>query len=347
MKWKMVIIGFGNVSQGLIRILDSKKEMLRGRYGFDFQLMAISDPEKGSVYDRNGIDLAKIIKLLDRMGNIKEYPTGIKNLDSIKMIKETDTNLVVETTPTNLKTGEPGLTHIKTALNSHKSVVTTNKGPIALAYPELKKLADENKVYIRFEGTVLSGTPSLGLALETLAGCDIYKVQGIVNGTTNFILTQMEKGESYKDALEKAQGLGYAEADPTADVEGWDAAVKTVIMANVVMGGNVTIRDVQRKGIAEITMKDVKRAKENNQRIKLIAEVIREKSGIKVAVSPKEVPTTHPLANVSGAINALTFTTDHLGDITIIGPGAGRLETGQALLTDILALNRLFNLKMV
>jgi homoserine dehydrogenase len=151
----------------------------------------------------------------------------------------------------------------------------------------------------------------------------------------------MEEGKNYEDALKEAQELGYAETDPTADVEGWDAAVKTVIMANVVMGGNVTIEDVQRKGITEITLDDVKKAKENNKRIKLIAEVAKENNMIKVSVSPKEIPITHPLANVMGAINALTFTTDHLGDITIIGPGAGRVETGQALLTDILAINRL------
>jgi len=279
--------------------------------------------------------------LLDKTGNIKGYPIGIKDFDSIKTIKETDTNLIIETTPTNVKTGEPGLTHMKTALQSKKFVVTTNKGPIALAYPELKKLADENGVCIRFEGTVLSGTPSLNLALEALAGCSISKVQGIVNGTTNFILTKMEDGKGYKDALREAQELGYAETDPTADVEGWDAAVKTVIMANVVMGGNVTIEDVQRKGITEITLDDVKKAKENNKRIKLVAEVLKEEDGIKVSVLPKELPLTHPLANVMNAINALTFTTDHLGDITIIGPGAGRVETGQALLADILAINRL------
>lgn len=341
MKWKIGILGFGNVSQGLIRILNSKKEMLKEKYGFDFQLMAISDPVKGSVYDENGLNLVKIIDLLDKTANIREYPAGIKDLESIKTIKGTDTNLIVETTPTNVKTGEPGLTHMKTALQSKKFVVTTNKGPIALAYPELKKLADENGVCIRFEGTVLSGTPSLNLALEALAGCSISKVQGIVNGTTNFILTKMEEGKNYEGALKEAQELGYAETDPTADVEGWDAAVKTVIMANVVMGGNVTIEDVQRKGITEITAEDVKRAKGNNKRIKLVAEVLKEEDGIKVSVSPKELPLTHPLANVMNAINALTFTTDHLGDITIIGPGAGRVETGQALLTDILAINRL------
>jgi homoserine dehydrogenase len=343
MNWKIAIIGFGNVSQGLIRILASKKEILKEKYKFEFQLMAISDPAKGSVYDENGLDLAKIIDLLDKTGNIREYPAGIKDFDSLRTIKETDTNLIIETTPTNVKTGEPGLTHMKTALQSKKFVVTTNKGPIALAYPELKKLAEENGVYIRFEGTVLSGTPSLNLALEALAGCSISKVQGIVNGTTNFILTKMEEGKGYEDALKEAQELGYAETEPTADVEGWDAAVKAVIMANVVMGGNITIGDVQRKGITEIALEDVRKAKENNKRIKLIAEVTKEGDKIKVSVAPKEIPIIHPLANVSGAINALTFTTDHLGDITIIGPGAGRVETGQALLTDILALNRLLS----
>ncbi len=341
MKWKLAIIGFGNVSQGLVKILNRKKEILKEKYGFDFQLMAISDPVKGSAYNENGLDLIKIIELLDKTGDIKGYPTGIKDLDSIRTIKETDTNLIIETTPTNVKTGEPGLTHIRTALQSKKSAVTTNKGPIALAYPELKRLAEENGVFIRFEGTVLSGTPSLNLATEALAGCGISRIQGIVNGTTNFILTKMENGKSYEDALKEAQELGYAEADPTADVEGRDAAVKTVIMANVIMGGNVKIEDVQRKGITEITVDDVKKAKENNNRIKLIAEVAKENNMIKVSVSPRELPITHPLANVMGAINALTFTTDHLGDITIIGPGAGRVETGQALLTDILAINRL------
>lgn len=342
MKWKIGIIGFGNVSQGLVRILTSKKEMLKKAYGFDFQIMAISDPVKGSVYSEDGLDLTKIMELIDKTGNIKDYPEGMKTLDSIKMIKETDTNLIIETTPTNVKTGEPGLTHIKTALQSKKCVVTTNKGPIALAYPELKKMADENGVCIRFEGTVLSGTPALNLAMEALAGCSISKVQGIVNGTTNFILTKMEEGKNYESALKEAQELGYAEADPTADVEGWDAAVKTVILANVIMGGHIAIGDVKRKGITEITLDEVKKAKENNKRIKLIAEVTKENGVIEATVSPKEIPIAHPLANVMGAINALTFTTDHLGDVTIIGPGAGRVETGQALLTDILAINRLF-----
>ena len=341
MKWKIAIIGFGNVSQGLVRILSKNREVYREKYGFEYEIMAISDPIKGSIYDEQGIDLNELLGSLDKTGTIKEYNRGVKGMDSISTIINTNTNIVVETTPTNVETGEPGLTHMKTALSNKKYVVTTNKGPIAIAYPTLRKLADENGVDIRFEGTVLSGTPSINLSLEALAGCYIQKVQGIVNGTTNFIFTKMEEGHDYTSALKEAQRLGYAEANPAADVEGWDAAVKAVIMANVIIGGNITIKDVKRTGITGVTLEDVKNALKENKRIKLIAEVSRDDNGIKASVAPKEIPLTHPLANVMGAINAITFTTDHLGDVTIIGPGAGRVETGQALLTDMLALNRM------
>ncbi len=341
MKCKIGIIGLGNVGLGLVRILHNKRKALKGNYGFDFKITAIADPVRGSVYDESGLDLATVLDLVEKEGNLENYPSGIRNLNSMRTIRETNTNLIVEVTPTNIRTGEPGLTHIKIALANKKNVVTTNKGPVALHYQELKKLADENEVYLRFEGTVLSGTPALNLALESLAGCDVSKIQGIVNGTTNFILTKMEEGKSYEDALAEAQKLGYAETDPTADVEGWDAAVKTVIIADVVMGENINIQDVERVGITGITLDDVKKAKENNHRIKLIAEVEKKNYTVKAKVLPREVPLTHPLANVMGAINALTFTTDHLGDVTIIGPGAGRIETGQALLTDILALDRI------
>lgn len=343
MKWKIAIIGFGNVSQGLVKILSKKKKALQERYNFYYDLVAISDPVKGSVYNENGLNTEKIIELLDKTNSIKDYSDGEKKLDSVSTIKDTVANLIVETTPTNVDTGEPGLTHMKTALSNGKYVVTTNKGPIAIAYPTLKKLAKENNVDIRFEGTVLSGTPSINLALEALAGCDIIKIQGIVNGTTNFILTKMETGQDYAKALKEAQDLGYAEANPSADVDGWDAAVKTVIMANVIMGGNITIKNVERKGITEIKVDEVREALSNGKRMKLIAEVSKEGERIKASVSPKQIPVSHPLANVMGAINAITLTTDHLGDVTIIGPGAGRVETGQALLTDILALNRLYN----
>ena len=164
---------------------------------------------------------------------------------------------MIELSYTDLKTGEPAITHLRRALELGKHVVTTNKGPIALKYPELKALAEKNHVEIGAEGTVMSGTPSLRMAQELLAAARIRKIQGIVNGTTNYILTQMEAGATYADALKDAQAKGYAEADPTGDVEGFDAAGKVVIMANLLMGQSLTLADVDRKGITQLTPDDI------------------------------------------------------------------------------------------
>ncbi|MEM1619051.1 MAG: homoserine dehydrogenase [Desulfurococcaceae archaeon] len=196
-------------------------------------------------------------------------------------------------------------------------------------------------------GVVLSGTPVFSLVLESLAGVDVRRIQGIVNGTTNYILTRMEEGLTYEEALREAQKLGYAEADPTLDVEGWDAAIKAVILANVIMGSSITIKDVEREGITRITTEDIKKAREEGCRIKLVAEVSKNGDNVKASVRPRKIPLTHPLANVMGVTNALTLETDHLGLLTIVGPGAGRIETGQAILSDILAIHRYISLSRV
>jgi len=340
--WRIGLIGFGNVGQGFVRILARKGDELRRRYGFEYRLVGIADPVKGSVYDSNGLDPDLLIRLVDREGDIKSYPGGSKEIDSLGICRSNDIDIVVEVTPTNVETGEPGLTHLREALTHGKHVVTSNKGPIALAFPELRRLAEREGVMLRFEGTVLSGTPAINLALEAMAGIDINMVEGIVNGTTNFILTRMEEGKSYEEALREAQRLGYAEADPTADVEGWDAAVKAVIIANVLMGGEITVNDVEREGITKVSREEVLEALRSNERVKLIARVLRSGDGVKASVRPERVSMKHPLANVMGATNALTFDTDHLGKVTIIGPGAGRVETGQAILSDVLAIHRYY-----
>jgi homoserine dehydrogenase len=179
-------------------------------------------------------------------------------------------------------------------------------------------------------------------ARELLAAAGITRVQGIINGTTNYILTQMEAGMTYADALQEAQAKGYAEADPTGDVEGYDAAGKAVILANLLMGAELSMNDVDRTGITGLTPQDISAAAANGERWKLIGKVEKANGQVAASVRPTRLPVTHPLASVSGATNALTFTTDLLGDVTLIGPGAGRLETGYAVLGDLLAIHRHF-----
>jgi homoserine dehydrogenase len=342
MQYKLAIIGFGNVGQGLTQILRDKRTELAKQFGADFSIVAVCDLLKGSICDPKGIDPAVLLDTVAKTGKIETIPAQYHGWDALRTIAESGADAVVELSYTDLKTGEPALTHMKAALNAGKHVVTTNKGPIALHYAELKKIAEAKGVEIGAEGTVMSGTPSMRLGLELLAAAGVTCVQGIINGTTNYILTQMEGGMTYADALSEAQAKGYAEADPTGDVEGFDAAGKAVILANLLMGATLTMNDVDRVGITGLTPKDIKSASESGERWKLIGKVEKANGKVTASVRPTRLPITHPLASVGGATNALTFTTDLLGDVTLIGPGAGRLETGYAVLGDLLAIHRRF-----
>ena len=336
----IALIGFGAVGQSLTEILHQKHAMLQERYGLIAKLVAISGRSKGSIYDPEGLDVELLLKLFKETGTLESYPRGIKGLNSMETIIETNADIIAEVSITNIETGEPSLSYVRAALSMGKHVVTSNKGPAALAYQELQELATENNVQFRIESTVLSGTPAINFATENLAGHRITSVKGIINGTTNYILSKMEQGEPYEDVLRKAQRLGYAEADPTADVEGWDAVAKIMILGNAVLGGELESVDVQREGITGITMTDVETAKADGKRIKLIAEAYIEDNTVKAKVSPVWLPYSDPLANVNGTMNALTFMTDGLEEITVIGGGAGGLGTAHGLLSDILAIQR-------
>jgi homoserine dehydrogenase len=337
----LLFVGFGVVGRGLAELLLEKGELLRSRFGVDARTVGICDLKLGSIVNDEGVDLRRALKLADSGKSLRDYDLPARRgLTSLEAIRETSSNVVVEVTWTNIETGEPGLTHIKEALSSGKHVATTNKGPIALAYRELADLAKAKGVQLKFEGTVLSGTPVFNMRWSCLAAAEVRRVIGIVNGTTNFILTEMERGLSYEEALRRAQELGYAEADPTLDVDGWDAAVKATILANVLMNGNLRPRDVERKGIRGVTLEEVLKPKERGFRLKLLAEVGEEDGKVVARVAPTQVPTTDVLAGVSGALNALRIETDALGEVTIIGPGAGRRPTGYALLNDIIDISK-------
>jgi homoserine dehydrogenase len=339
MPYKLAFIGFGVVGQGLTEILIEKKEYLQKRFGFEWQIVAIADTVKGSIYNLDGLPASELVAAgqAGKLETVKAPKTGWSPLE---VISKSNADIIVEVTFTNLKDGEPATTHCKTAFNSGKHLVTTNKGPLALYGAELIKLAKDKGVQFRYEGTVMAGTPAINLALEGMAGCTITRIEGIINGTTNYILSQMEEGMDYSSALKKAQELGYAEADPTGDVEGFDAMGKVLILANTVMGAPLKAEEVEREGITGITSADIASAKGEGKRWKLIGSVWNEGGKVGGRVRPQKVELTHPLASVMGATNALTFTTDNLHQVTIIGPGAGRKETGQALLSDILAIHR-------
>lgn len=338
--YRLALIGFGNVGQGFAQILRDQGPELARQFDIDLKITAVSDPLKGSAYDPEGFAPADLLNTVQAGRSLETLPAAYHGWDAERTIANCNANAIVELSYTDLKTGEPAASHIRQALERGLHAVTSNKGPIALHYPELHALARRNGVQIGIEGTVMSGTPALRLGAELLGAAGISRVQGIVNGTTNYILTQMEVGASYADALAEAQAHGYAEADPTADVEGFDAAGKIVILANVLMDSAITMNDVDRQGITRLTPADIASAQAEDQRWKLIASVERTADGVQASVRPTRLPISHPLASVSGPTNAVTFTTALLGDVTLIGPGAGRLVTGYAILCDLLAIAR-------
>jgi homoserine dehydrogenase len=340
--YRLALIGFGNVGQGLAQILEERGNELAERYQARFQIVAISDLLKGSIYKPDGLKAPALIRAIQTDGNLDNVLAPHRGWGALRTIAESNADVIVEISYTDLETGEPALSHIQRALEVGKHVVTTNKGPIALHYPAISTQARARGVEIGAEGTVMSGTPALRLGQELLAGAGIRRIQGILNGTTNYILTQMESGVAYSQALEEAQERGYAEADPTGDVEGYDAAGKVVILANVLMDLPLTMDDVEREGITGLTLEDIDAARQANEHWKLIGRVERRESGFTAVVAPMRLPLSHPLAGVSGATNAITYTTDLLGDVTLVGPGAGRVETGYALLADLLAIHRKF-----
>ena len=338
---KIALIGFGTVGQGLCEILLTKKEYLEKQYNFEWQIVAVSDMLKGSIYAPNGLDVPALLDLVKNGKSLDEYAGNAeRGWDALTTIRQSNADIVCEMTYTDIKSGQPASDHCRAALGNGKHVVTSNKGPAALFYKELADLARKNKVRFLIEGTVMSGTPVLNLARNELAGNTITAVRGILNGTTNFILTNMEAGQSYEEVLKEAQELGYAEADPTADVEGFDALAKVTILANVVMGADLKPDDIPCKGISSITLDDIEQAGKEDRRWKLIGEIKKDGNKVSASVAPMKIDLSHPLAGVNGAVNAVTFSTDLMGDVTITGAGAGRIETGYSILTDILEIHK-------
>ena len=345
MEYKLGLIGCGTVGQGLLEIIRGKKEHLRNKLNFEMKVVAISDKLKGSLLIPEGIDLERLLLLLDEGKKINDYLEGTtdeaEQMDPLEMIEKCDAHIIAELTYTDIKTAEPATSYIKKALQTGKHVVTSNKGPAALHYTELKNLAHENNLSFRIEGTVMSGTPVFNLFENGFSGNKIREIKGILNGTTNFILTKMEQENmDYEDALILAQKLGYAEADPTADVEGYDALAKIVILSNVFLEGNINPSDAKREGITSLSKEEILNAKEEGYRYKLIASTKKENGEIEASVSPQKLSLSDPLSGIMGANNALTFDLDLLGKVTIQGPGAGKIETGYSILTDILAIHR-------
>ena len=338
------IIGFGTVGQGLAELLARKEALLKRDYGLDIRLVSVANARHGFIYRDEGLDIPTLLNLAANRQPLTEYPAAFHWNNTLEGLQVTGGDVLAEATSTNLRDAEPGISHIRSALKEGMHVITANKGPAALYAQELFALAREHGVQLRLESTVMAGTPVISTLREGLAGAQVQAIRGILNGTTNYILSAMAAGREYADVLAEAQAQGYAEADPTSDVEGYDAVAKTLILAALVFGHSLRPEQVIRQGITRITKAQMQRAMEQGKRIKLVASLrllperaTNSEARLEARVEPTELPESDPLARIDGVLNAISIQTDTLPEVTIIGPGAGRLQTGQGLLADLIA----------
>ena len=330
---RIILIGYGIVGQSFTKLLLSKLVDLYNIYGMKPRIVACVD-NKGSAIDTSGLDIQRLLEIKKNKGTVGEYHRNkTSRLDPLQIIENIDAEIVMELTPTNLKDGEPGLSHIISAMKYSKNVITVNKGPLSVAFSSLIELANYNGIIFKFSGTVGGGTPILEFAKRCLKGDRIVSFKGILNGTTNFILSKMEEGLTFKNALKDAQIKGYAETIPSLDIDGFDAAAKLVIMANWLMGMKVALEDVNRTGITKVTTQEVSKALKKGNAIKLIASCENKK----LVVKPMDVSKLDPLC-VNGTLNSVTFSLEYAGNQTIIGRGAGGIETASAVLRDMIEI---------
>lgn len=327
---RVFISGFGTVGRGAASLLAERSAMLEARFGEPVSLAGAMDSKSFCIRSGAG-GFAEAVSRKESTGMCGPELRGGRSAEDV--LAEADYDLLVECTPTNIEDGGEGLKAVRRALGDGKDVVTVNKGPLALRFSELTSLAERNGCAFRYEGSVGGAMPIINLCRECLRGQEIRSVGGIFNGTCNFILSRMDGGLPFEQALKEAQQLGYAEADPGYDIGGIDSACKVAILANSVFGRDVTVRDVSVTGIASVTEDAIAMAAGRGMVVRLIGEV----SADRLEVSPRLVPRGHPLS-ISGTLNAALIQTDSAGPVTVTGRGAGGRETASAVLSDVMAV---------
>ena len=328
-----MLVGFGVVGQSFVKILLSKSAELYSTFGLNPRVVACVDGD-GMAVSPGGLDLDRLLEAKRTKKSVSAYHDKRDYLNTTDLIENTEAEVMIELTPTNLENGEPGISHIVSAMKTKKHVITVNKGPMALAFSSLIELSNYNNVRLAFSGTVGGGTPILEFAKKCLRGDRILSFRGILNGTTNYILSKMEEDElTFQEALADAKQKGYAEAAPRLDIEGYDAAAKLVIMANWIMSRKVSIADVTRRGILDVDLNAIRNAHHDGKAIRLIAYCDNDE----LNVMPLEIKRDDPIC-VTGTLNAVTFSSEYSGEKTIVGRGAGGLETASAILRDLIEI---------
>ncbi len=337
MHYKLALIGFGNVARALARLLIRKQELLKGQ-GITFSFTGISTGKHGHAVNPGGLDIQKALELVESGKSISSLST-FKVDDSLAVVNNSQADIMFENSPVNTQTGQPAIGHIRNAFELNMHAITANKGPVVHGYRELTALAESKGRKFMFESTVLGGAPAFSVFRETFPLAELSSIKGIFNATTNIILSRMENGESYEDAVKYCQSIGVAETDPTNDVDGWDAAIKVAALVTVLMDTPMTPQQVNPTGIRGITPEMIAKAKAEGKRYKLVCSAEKNGDQVHASVAPKLVDATSPLYGMMNSSTGVTFRTDVILDYSITlterdGMKAGPVDTAYGLFAD-------------
>jgi homoserine dehydrogenase len=338
MHYKLAFIGFGNVARALARLFTRKSADLETKYGITFSVTGIATGKHGFAVDPNGLDIQQALALVESGKSINPLSsTEVK--DSLSVIQHSGADVMFENSPVNTQTGQPALDHIRAALELNMHAITANKGPVVYGYRELTALAKSKGKRFGFESTVLGGAPVFSVFREAFPLAELSSIKGIFNATTNIILTRMEFGESFADAVKHCQSIGVAETDPTNDVDGWDAAIKVAALVTVLMDTPLTPQQVNPTGIRGITPEMIAKAKAEGKRYKLVCSAEKVDGKVTARVAPELVDSSSPLYGMMGSNTGITFRTDVILDYSITesereGMQGGPVETAYGLFAD-------------
>jgi homoserine dehydrogenase len=342
----LVLIGFGRVARRFVRLLDETSD----RLAFACRIVGISTRRHGSVVDAAGVDgrrAAAVVEAGQSLDRLDPAPLPRSGLDALRSAADRAAGeaaqgrlVAIESTVLEIERGEPAVSHVKEALEGSMHVVTVNKGPIAFAYRELAALAGRVERMLLFEGVVMDGVPVFNLVRHTLPAVHVTGFRGVLNTTSNYVLSALERGQAFEPALREMQARGIAEADPSLDVDGWDAAAKTAALVNVLMGGAITPHQVQRTGIGGIAAADIRDAAARDRRIRLVASARRQGESVAARVEPEVLDRRDPLAALDDTENAVYLRTDLLGEIGIVQRSGDLTQTAYAVIADLSAIAR-------
>ena len=337
---RVLVCGFGRVGRSFAGLLADKRALVERTHGLTLDLVGVGELA-GSLLAPGGLPPAETAALYETQHSFAGHADVRPNWRGLDLVREAEADVLVETTPTDVKTGEPALSHIMAALGRGLHVASANKGPFIRHYRELRDLAARHGAALKLSAAAAAALPTLDVAQVCLAGTEILAIEGVLNGTSNFILTRMRSGAGYDEALEEAQRLGIAEPDPTLDVEGYDTANKLALIANVCMDADLAPEQVERTGITGLGAEAVRGAAAQGRIFRLVGRASRDGDGrVRAGVAPEALPADHPLAAVDGAEKGITYTTDTMHRVTVVGGKSDPRGAAAALLKDILNIYR-------